>query len=89
MRRLFDSSTLTQRRDSRLGKKRTSALTRRSKQVQVRYQLCGVKHILLSLRSLNRSGLPSTTYEMCAVAYEIGFEGFNVRTESIRTRMSC
>ncbi|KAK0629516.1 hypothetical protein B0T17DRAFT_488819 [Bombardia bombarda] len=35
-----------------------------------------LKYILLSLRLLNRSGLPATTYEMCVVVYELGFEGF-------------
>ncbi|KAI0878836.1 hypothetical protein GGS24DRAFT_486997 [Hypoxylon argillaceum] len=35
-----------------------------------------MKYILLSLRFMNRSGLPPTTYEMCVVVYEIGFEGF-------------
>lgn len=38
-----------------------------------------MKYILLSLRLMNRSGLPPTTYEMCVVVYEIGFEGFKVR----------
>ena len=38
-----------------------------------------MKYILLSLRLLNRSVLPTTTYEMCVVVYEIGFEGFKVR----------
>ncbi|KAK4158467.1 hypothetical protein C8A00DRAFT_10802 [Chaetomidium leptoderma] len=35
-----------------------------------------LKYILLSLRLLNRSGLLPTTYEMCVVVYEIGYEGF-------------
>ncbi|KAI1504945.1 hypothetical protein F5X99DRAFT_331585 [Biscogniauxia marginata] len=35
-----------------------------------------MRYILLSLRLMNRSGLPPTTYEMCVVVYEIGFEGF-------------
>ncbi|GAP90246.1 hypothetical protein SAMD00023353_4201030 [Rosellinia necatrix] len=35
-----------------------------------------MKYILLSLRLMNRSGLPPTTYEMCVIVYEIGFEGF-------------
>ncbi|CZR66268.1 uncharacterized protein PAC_16169 [Phialocephala subalpina] len=35
-----------------------------------------MKYILLSLRLMNRSALPPTTYEMCVVVYEIGFEGF-------------
>ncbi|KAJ6257336.1 hypothetical protein Dda_8225 [Drechslerella dactyloides] len=33
-------------------------------------------HILVSLRCLDRSGLPATAYEICCVAYETGFEGF-------------
>ncbi|KAH8894368.1 hypothetical protein GQ53DRAFT_793220 [Thozetella sp. PMI_491] len=35
-----------------------------------------LKYILGSLRIMNVSGLPSTTYEVCVVVYEIGFEGF-------------
>ncbi|KAI1637585.1 hypothetical protein F4809DRAFT_661083 [Biscogniauxia mediterranea] len=35
-----------------------------------------MRYILISLRLMNRSGLPPTTYEMCVVVYEIGFEGF-------------
>jgi hypothetical protein len=38
-----------------------------------------MKYILLLLRLMNRSRLPPTTYEMCVVVYEIGFEGFKVR----------
>lgn len=34
------------------------------------------RYILQSLRLMNLSGLPSTTYEMCLVAYKIGFEDF-------------
>lgn len=32
--------------------------------------------MLASMRFTNRSGLPATTFELCAVAYETGFEGF-------------
>ncbi|KAK1726893.1 uncharacterized protein BDZ83DRAFT_536223, partial [Colletotrichum acutatum] len=35
-----------------------------------------LRHILMSLRFINRSGLPATSFEICAVAYETGFEGF-------------
>lgn len=35
-----------------------------------------MKYILLSLRFLNRSGLPPTTFEISVVLYEIGFENF-------------
>ncbi|KAB2573874.1 hypothetical protein DBV05_g7478 [Lasiodiplodia theobromae] len=35
-----------------------------------------LKYILLSLRIMNRSGLPPTSYEMCLVVYDIGFSGF-------------
>ncbi|RPA94530.1 hypothetical protein L873DRAFT_1701105 [Choiromyces venosus 120613-1] len=35
-----------------------------------------LKSILTSLRYLKRSGLPMTSYEVCAVVYETGFEGF-------------
>lgn len=38
-----------------------------------------LRYILLSLRCLDRSGLPATEYEICAVVYETGFEGFKVR----------
>jgi len=38
-----------------------------------------MKYILYSLRLTNLSGLPPTTYEMCVIVYEIGFEGFKVR----------
>ncbi|OJD36657.1 uncharacterized protein BKCO1_10000162 [Diplodia corticola] len=34
------------------------------------------RNTLLSLRSLDLSGRPATSYEMCAVVYETGFEGF-------------
>lgn len=37
-----------------------------------------LRYILLSLRFLDRSGLPATAYEICAVVYETGFEGFKV-----------
>ncbi|KAK6344062.1 hypothetical protein TWF696_007708 [Orbilia brochopaga] len=33
-------------------------------------------YILISLRCLDRSGLPATAYEICCVAYETGSEGF-------------
>lgn len=32
--------------------------------------------MLVSMRFTNRSGLPATTFELCAVVYETGFEGF-------------
>ncbi|KAB2568768.1 hypothetical protein DBV05_g12555, partial [Lasiodiplodia theobromae] len=35
-----------------------------------------LRYIFLSLRFLDRSGLPATAYEICAVVYETGFEGF-------------
>ncbi|KAK5655531.1 hypothetical protein OQA88_5462 [Cercophora sp. LCS_1] len=35
-----------------------------------------MKYILFSLRFLNRSGLPPTTFEISIVLYEIGFENF-------------
>ncbi|KAI3548433.1 hypothetical protein CABS03_04518 [Colletotrichum abscissum] len=35
-----------------------------------------LRHVLMSLRFINRSGLPATAFEICAVAYETGFEGF-------------
>lgn len=35
-------------------------------------------YIFMSLQYLNRSGLPITSYEVCAVVYETGFEGFKV-----------
>ncbi|KFA78365.1 hypothetical protein S40288_09970 [Stachybotrys chartarum IBT 40288] len=35
-----------------------------------------LRHALGSLRLMNRSGLPATTYEMCLLVYDIGFEGF-------------
>jgi hypothetical protein len=38
-----------------------------------------LRFILTNMRFTNRSGLPATTFEMCAVAYETGFEGFKVR----------
>ncbi|KAK1640616.1 hypothetical protein BDP81DRAFT_479223 [Colletotrichum phormii] len=34
-----------------------------------------LRHILMSMRFINRSGLPATSFEICAVAYETGFEG--------------
>lgn len=34
------------------------------------------RFLLRSMRFTNRSGLPATTFELCAVAYETGFEGF-------------
>jgi hypothetical protein len=37
-----------------------------------------LRAILMSLRCLNRSGLPTTTYEICGLAYETGFQGFKV-----------
>lgn len=37
-----------------------------------------LRYILVSLRCLDRSGLPATEYEICAVVYETGFEGFKV-----------
>lgn len=37
-----------------------------------------LRYVLLSLRYLNRSGLPATAYDVCAVVYETGFEGFKV-----------
>lgn len=37
------------------------------------------RYILLSLRFLDRSGLSATEYEICALVYETGFEGFKVR----------
>ncbi|RSM05282.1 hypothetical protein CDV31_009680 [Fusarium ambrosium] len=35
-----------------------------------------LKYVLLSLRLSSLTGLPATTYEMCLIVYEIGFEGF-------------
>ncbi|KAK1691448.1 hypothetical protein BDP55DRAFT_541964 [Colletotrichum godetiae] len=35
-----------------------------------------LRHILISMGSTNRAGLPSSSFEICAVAYETGFEGF-------------
>ncbi|SPO02597.1 uncharacterized protein DNG_05270 [Cephalotrichum gorgonifer] len=35
-----------------------------------------LRHALGSLRLMNLSGLPPTTYEMCLLVYEIGFEDF-------------
>lgn len=36
------------------------------------------RFILMSMRFTNRSGLPATTFELCGVVYETGFEGFKV-----------
>ncbi|KAK0613660.1 hypothetical protein B0T14DRAFT_526673 [Immersiella caudata] len=35
-----------------------------------------MQYVLSSLRVMNLSGLPATTYEMCLLVYDIGFEGF-------------
>lgn len=35
-----------------------------------------LRYVLGSLRLMNLSGLPPTTYEMCLLVYDIGFEGF-------------
>jgi hypothetical protein len=35
-----------------------------------------MRHALSCLRLMNLSGLPATTYEMCLLVYDIGFEGF-------------
>ncbi|KAH6854558.1 hypothetical protein B0I37DRAFT_362313 [Chaetomium sp. MPI-CAGE-AT-0009] len=35
-----------------------------------------MRYALGSLRFMNLSGLPPTTYEMCLLVYDIGFEGF-------------
>jgi hypothetical protein len=35
-----------------------------------------LRYALSSLRLMNLSGLPATTYEMCLLVYDIGFEGF-------------
>jgi len=35
-----------------------------------------MRYVLGSLRVMNLSGLPATTYEMCLLVYDIGFEGF-------------
>lgn len=35
-----------------------------------------LRYTLNSLRFMNLSGLPATTYEMCLIVYDIGFEGF-------------
>ncbi|KDN65668.1 putative conserved hypothetical protein [Colletotrichum sublineola] len=35
-----------------------------------------LRNVLMSMRFINRSGLPATAFEICAVAYETGFEGF-------------
>ncbi|KAL0944758.1 uncharacterized protein CTRU02_202645 [Colletotrichum truncatum] len=35
-----------------------------------------LRDVLMSMRFINRSGLPATAFEICAVAYETGFEGF-------------
>lgn len=37
-----------------------------------------LRDMLMSMRFINRSGLPATAFEICAVAYETGFEGFKV-----------
>jgi hypothetical protein len=37
-----------------------------------------LRYILTALRFSNRSGLSPTTFEMCAVVYETGLEGFKV-----------
>lgn len=44
------------------------------------------RDILMSLRFINRSGLPATAFEICAVAYETGFEGFKVCGKPRNTR---
>lgn len=36
------------------------------------------RYIAVSLRFLNRSGLPPTAYEICGLVYETGFQGFKV-----------
>ncbi|KAI8245506.1 hypothetical protein K4K57_012999 [Colletotrichum sp. SAR 10_99] len=47
------------------------------KQSKFRFGLnSAMRYILTSMRFVNLSGLPATTFEICAVAYETGFEGF-------------
>lgn len=48
-------------------------------QNKFRYGLnSALREVLMSMRFINRSGLPATAFEICAVAYETGFEGFKV-----------
>ncbi|RPA84407.1 hypothetical protein BJ508DRAFT_236344 [Ascobolus immersus RN42] len=46
-------------------------------QINIRRGLRTIANYLsFSLRSLNRGGFPLTSYDICAVVYEAGFEGF-------------